>query len=156
VVTGPLLWLLPSVYMHIYFIPSVTGKSCLLSHPHTDWLIHLTGSGSVPRHPDLSNYLGNTSMSKFEWKQLTSVFFFVNKRKNDKLPFARWVIGKVIKENRLGCRFPFEMTQIRVFIYSIIKDTYRYINIYIYIYLHGWASPFSQFANRQTTNFRAW
>ncbi len=41
-------------------------------------------------------------------KRITSVRFFVNKRTNGKLPFARWANGKRIKENRLGFRFLFE------------------------------------------------
>ncbi len=42
------------------------------------------------------------------WKQITSVCFFENKWTNNKLPLARWVNGKRIKENRLGFRFLFE------------------------------------------------
>ncbi len=53
----------------------------------------------------------------------TSISFFVNKRTNDKLPFARWVNDKRIKENRWGFRFPFE--------------TAAYLQIYIYIYTEG-------------------
>ncbi len=37
----------------------------------------------------------------------TSVCFFVNKRENDKLLFARWANGKWIRQNHLGFRFPF-------------------------------------------------
>jgi hypothetical protein len=53
-------------------------------------------------------------------KRITSVCFFVNKRTNDKLPFARWSNCKRIKENRQSFRFPIEMAacNINIFIHT--------------------------------------
>jgi hypothetical protein len=48
-------------------------------------------------------------------KTNTSVCFIINRRTNDKLPFAPWANGKRINKNRLGFRFRFETA---TYIYS--------------------------------------
>ncbi len=48
-------------------------------------------------------------LSSFANEYVTSACFFVNKRKKDKFPFARWAHGKRIEEIRLGFHFPFSV-----------------------------------------------
>jgi hypothetical protein len=56
--------------------------------------------------------------------------FFDNKRKNDKLPFARWANGKLIKENRPVFRFLYDVFLCKIAAYICI-----YINISLFIYI---------------------
>jgi hypothetical protein len=73
-------------------------------------------------------------MARSVCKWTTSVCFFVNKRTNDKLPFARWANGKRIKENCLGFRF-----RIDVYIFRFPFETaaYMYIHLENGIHIYG-------------------
>jgi hypothetical protein len=58
-------------------------------------------------------------------QKINFVCFFINKRTNNKLPFAPWANSTRIKKNCLSFCFPLEMA--------------AYVDIYTYIYSVGWS-----------------
>ncbi len=80
--------------------------------------------GNSVRGTKLMPYMGNSVQSVC--KRTFSVCFFVIKRTNYKLPFARWANGKWIKENRLGFRYPSEKAAYKYkheFIHTFTRET---------------------------------
>jgi hypothetical protein len=70
---------------------------------------------------------------QFVSKRITSVRFFVNKRTNSELPFARWANSNGLRKIARASVFRLKRQHIKIDIYVYI---YLYIHIYIYIYIY--------------------
>ncbi len=67
-------------------------------------------------------------------KRLISVCFFVNKRPNDELPFARRANGEQIRENRLGLGF-------HRFLFDVSMSPFLHVSISLCLCLHVSMTP---------------
>jgi hypothetical protein len=95
------------------------------------WKLYITNSIlTIFRHKEHTFKHSKEHRCYSVHEQITSVCFFVNKRTDDKLPFAWWASGKRIKEK-------FSLALFSVWNGSIYIYIYIYMCIHIYICIYG-------------------
>ncbi len=100
-------------------------QSFIRANPR-DYPFYATQVFAVKLEQSRINFTSTVQMGKCVWsvcRRVTSLCFFVSKRTNNTLPFARWANDRRIKENRLGFRFPFE-TAAYIYVYTVVYSIY--------------------------------